>query len=109
MKWIREQSLSLFFLGVFAVTLVGQSFAGQHAYNADQLAHDADPVSWGRYVASSHFGEAVIENWQSEWLQFVLFTMATIWLVQKGSNESKELDQIGLESDQRQRVKGYAE
>ena len=109
MKWIREQSLSLFFFAIFLITLVAHSFAGQHAYNAEQLAHDSEPLSWGRYVVSSNFGEAVIENWQSEWLQFVLFTMATIWLVQKGSNESKELDQIGLESDQRQRVKGYAD
>ena len=109
MRWIREQSLSLFFLGLFVATIFAQSVAGQHSYNAEQLAHDSQPVSWGRYVVSSHFGEAVIENWESEWLQFVLFTMATIYLVQKGSNESKELDQIGLESDQRQRVKGYAD
>jgi hypothetical protein len=109
MKWIREQSLSLFFFALFLVTLIGQSVAGQRAHNAEQLAHDSDPMSWSRYVVSSHFGEAVIENWQSEWLQFVVFTMATIWFVQKGSNESKELDQVGLESDQRQRVKGYAD
>ena len=109
MKWIREQSLSLFFFALFLVTLIGQSVAGQRAHNAEQLAHDSDPMSWSRYVVSSHFGEAVIENWQSEWLQFVVFTMATIWFVQKGSNESKEVDQAGLESDQRQRVKGYAD
>ena len=30
-----------------------------------------------------------MENWQSEFLQFSLFIAATIWLVQKGSNESK--------------------
>jgi hypothetical protein len=107
-RWLREQSLSLFFLLLFLATLVGHSFAGQRAYNAEQLAHDAEPLSWDRYVVSSHYGEAVIENWQSEWLQFMLFTMATIWLLQKGSNESKQLDQAGLESDQAQGVKGYA-
>jgi hypothetical protein len=108
-RWVKEQSLSLFFLALFLATLVGHSFAGQHAYNAEQLAHDSEPLSWSRYVFSSHFGEAVIENWQSEWLQFMVFAMATIWFLQKGSNESKELDQAGLESDQRQRVKGYAD
>jgi hypothetical protein len=108
-KWLREQSLSLFFFAIFALALLGQSVAGHRSYNAEQLAHDSEPISWGRYVVSSAFGEAVIENWQSEWLQFFAFTLATIWLVQKGSNESKELDQIGVESDQRQRVKGYAE
>jgi hypothetical protein len=108
-RWLKEQSLSLFFLLLFLATLVGQSFAGQHAHNAEQLAHDSEPLSWGRYVLSSSFGEAVIENWQSEWLQFMVFTMATIWLLQKGSNESKQLDQAGIESDQAQRVKGYGD
>jgi hypothetical protein len=109
MRWVREQSLSLFFLALFFVTLVGQSLAGQHAYNAEQLAHDAETLSYGRYLVSSHFGEAVVENWQSEWLQFMVFTMATIWFIQKGSNESKRPDEAGLESDQKQRVKGYAD
>jgi hypothetical protein len=31
-----------------------------------------------------------------------------VWLVQKGSNESKKIEEIGLESDQKQLVKGYA-
>jgi hypothetical protein len=109
MRWLREQSLSLFFLMLFFLALVGQSFAGQRAYNAEQLAHDSEPLSFWHYLVSSHFGEAVIENWQSEWLQFMVFTIATIWLLQKGSNESKQLDQAGRESDQRQRVKGYAD
>ena len=109
MKWIREQSLSLFFLFLFLATVLGQSVAGQHVFNAEQLAHDAEPISWARYLVSSHFGQALLENWQSEWLQFMVFTLATIWLLQKGSNESKELDQTGRESDQRQRVKGYAD
>jgi hypothetical protein len=109
MRWVKEQSLSLFFLALFLVTLVGQSFAGHRAHNAEQLAHDEAPLSYGRYLVSSDFGQAVLENWQSEWLQFMVFTLATIWLLQKGSNESKELDQAGLESDQRQRVRGYAD
>jgi hypothetical protein len=50
----------------------------------------------------------VMENWQSEWLQFALFALATVWLVQKGSAESKQLGDEGLESDQKQRVGGYA-
>jgi hypothetical protein len=108
-RWIREQSLSLFFLALFLLALVGHSVAGQHAYNAEQLAHDAEPLTYSRYLVSSHFGEAVVENWQSEWLQFMVFTMATVWLIQKGSNESKKPREAGRESDQRQRVGGYAD
>jgi hypothetical protein len=50
-----------------------------------------------------------MENWQSEFLQFSLFILATVWLVQKGSNESKQLQSVeGLESDRTQQVSGYA-
>ena len=33
-----------------------------------------------------------MENWQSEYLQFTLFILLTVWLVQRGSPESKQLD-----------------
>jgi hypothetical protein len=108
MRWIRENSLSLFFLVIFLTTLVAQSFAGHLDYNEELEAHDNPGISWGRYAVSSKFGVAVMENWQSEYLQFFLFILATIWLVQKGSNESKKLDEAGLESDQAQRVGEHA-
>ena len=103
-RFVHENSLSIFFGVLFLATLVAQSFAGQHAFNADQLAHDATPVAWRDYVLSPEFGGAVLENWQSEFLQFTLFILATVWLVQKGSNESKRLDEAGLESDREQKV-----
>ena len=103
-----ENSLSLACGVIFLATLFGQSFAGQHAYNADQLDHGAQPLGWLDYVVSPAFGGAVLENWQSEFLQFSFFILATVWLVQKGSNESKRLEDVGLESDQKQQVGGYA-
>jgi len=107
-RFLRENSLSLFFLVLLLVTVVGQSFAGQHDYNAQQVEHGAQAISWSRYVVSSEFWSAVMENWQSEFLQFSFFIAATIWLVQKGSNESKPLEDGGLESDQKQKVGRYA-
>jgi hypothetical protein len=107
-RFLFENGLSLFFGGIFLVTLVGQSFAGQHTFNAEQREHGSEPVSWLDYVLSPDFGGKVLENWQSEFLQFTLFIFATVWLVQKGSNESKQLDSVGLESDQKQRVGSFA-
>jgi len=107
-RFLFENGLSLFFGVLFLVTLLGQSFAGQHTYNAEQLEHGSEPVSWLEYVFSPDFGGKVLENWQSEFLQFTLFIFATVWLVQKGSNESKQLDSVGLESKQRQELEGFA-
>ena len=55
------------------------------------------------------FGNAVLENWQSEYLQFALYVLLTVWFLQKGSPESKELDKAGLESDEDQRVGEHAD
>jgi hypothetical protein len=108
-RWIRDNSLSIAFLVLFVAALVGQSIAGQHALNAEQAEHGGETVSYLRFVASSAFGAAVLENWQSEFLQFSLFIFATVWLVQRGSNESKKPEDAGLESDERQLVGSYAQ
>jgi hypothetical protein len=48
------------------------------------------------------------ENWQSEYLQFTLYIVGTVWLLQKGSPESKPLDQAGGESDREQKIGEHA-
>ena len=108
MRFVRENSLSLFFLILFLASLAGQSYAGHLDNNEELRAHDDPAIAYGRYVVSSKFGVAVMENWQSEFLQFFLFILATIWLLQKGSNESKRLDDAGFESEAEQRVGRHA-
>ena len=107
-RFVKDNSLSLFFLALFVLALLGQSIAGYNLYNQEALEHDEPTLSYARYLVSSSFGADILENWQSEWLQFWLFALATVWFVQRGSNESKEPEEIGLESDQKQKVKGYA-
>ena len=106
--FLKENGLSVFFAVLFLGTLVAQSFAGQHTYNAEQLAHEGATLSWWEYVTGAHFWGAVMENWQSEFLQFTVFIGATVWLVQKGSNESKRFESAGSESDEQQRVGAHA-
>jgi hypothetical protein len=108
MRTVRNHGLSLFFLTLFVIALVGQAIAGHAEYNNEQIAHGSEAVSFGRYVVSSEFGQAVMENWQSEYLQFTLFLFATVWFVQKGSPESKELHKVGLESDEDQKLGAHA-
>ncbi len=108
MRFLRDNSLSLFFGLLFLMALGGQSVAGHLEYNADARSHDSAAVSYSDYVFSSNFGVEMLENWQSEYLQFFLFVLATIWLFQRGSNESKQLEEVGLESDRKQRVGRYA-
>jgi len=51
----------------------------------------------------------VMENWQSEYLQFTLFILATVWLVQRGSTDSKPPGKEGGESDEEQKVGEHAQ
>jgi hypothetical protein len=108
-RWIRDHSLSLFFLTIFLAALIGQAIAGHDLHNQEAAAHGGEPMSFWRYVTSSDFGNAVMENWQSEYLQFLLFMLATVWLLQRGSPESKEPGKEGLESKQQQKLEGYAD
>jgi hypothetical protein len=107
-RFARDNGLSIFFFVIFVVTVFGQSLAGVRSFNAERVEHGDSPVSWGTYVTSPDFGGAVMENWQSEFLQFTLFIFVTVWLLQKGSNESKKLEDAGLESKQQQKIGGYA-
>jgi hypothetical protein len=107
-RFASENSLGLFFGALFLVSLAGQAIAGHISYNAEQLAHDGQAISLGRYLTSSDFGQAVMENWQSEYLQFLLFLMATVWVLQKGSPESKPLGKSGRESDREQMIGRHA-
>ncbi len=107
--FLRNNGLSIFFLALFLAALVGQSFAGLADLNQQQLAEGMAPYSYGRYVTSSDFAVDVAENWQSEYLQFLLYILATVWLVQRGSPESKELGKQGTESDEEQAVAAHAD
>ena len=107
-RFVRENSLTLFFLTLFLASLIAQAFVGHSDFNHDQVAHQDETMSLGRYVTSSVYWVDVMENWQSEYLQFTLFILMTVWLLQKGSPESKELDQAGRESDEKQLVGEHA-
>lgn len=89
-KWMRSHSLSVAALLLFAVAMVGQVVAGRADYNQDQQAHGEQPVSMMEYFGTGHFGEATLENWESEFLQMAVFIFLTAFLVQRGSAESRK-------------------
>jgi hypothetical protein len=99
-SFLRDNSLSLFFLALFLAALVGHALAGHQLYNQEQQEHGEPTVGFLRFVTSSRFAVEVSENWQSEFLQFTLYILATIWFVQRGSSESKLPGREGLGSDE---------
>jgi hypothetical protein len=105
---IRQHLLSIFFAVLFLLAIGLQSLAGLIVANDDHAKNGEPPVTWLDFVTSSDFVVDVAENWQSEYLQFFLFILATIWLVQKGSPESKQPGEEGVGSDEEQLVGRHA-
>ncbi|MEL5992538.1 DUF6766 family protein [Microbacterium phosphatis] len=108
MRALKDNALTLLFLGLFAGTVIGQAFVGL-AYENQQLAeHGFPPTTMGDFVTSSSFLVDLAENWQSEFLQFFVFILATIWLVQRGSPESKKPGDQGVGTDEEQMIVEFA-
>ncbi len=100
--------LSIVFGLLFLFSLAGQAFSGVAYFNEEQIASGLEEISFWQYVTSSSFAVDVSENWQSEYLQFLLFIVLTVWLVQKGSPEGKEIEKRGIQSDEEEFVGQFA-
>ncbi len=102
-RFLHENSLSLAMFGFFLLFLSGQILTGYNEYNNDQRQHNQPTASYGEYLTTGHFIEAVFENWESEFLQMGAYVLLTVWLRQKGSKDSKPLQgQTEVDADPRQ-------
>lgn len=90
---LRENGLSLAMFGLFFVFLTGQALTGYREKNSDLQQHHQTQLTFSEYLTSGHFIEAVFENWESEFLQMGAYVLLTTFLFQKGSPESKKLDE----------------
>jgi hypothetical protein len=105
---LRDNGLTLVFGALFLGAVVFQAIAGHNEFNDEQRQHGSEQLGLWRYVTTARFASAVLENWQSEYLQFTLFILLTVWFLQRGSPESKEMDKAGGESDEDQKVGEHA-
>jgi Domain of unknown function (DUF6766) len=93
-RFLRNNGLSVVLFGLFFFSfIIGQSVMGMLEYNDDQREHGQPVVTYAEYLGGSHFLEATMENWESEFLQMFFFVILTVFLYQKGSAESKDPDE----------------
>ncbi|CDM66646.1 DUF6766 family protein [Pyrinomonas methylaliphatogenes] len=92
-RFFYENSLSIVLFTLFFVCVAGQAATGFRVYNQDQREHGQPTVDFASYLWGGHFIEAVFENWESEFLQMGAYVVLTVFLRQKGSAESKKLDE----------------
>jgi hypothetical protein len=87
---MRNNALTWAALALFVVSFGGQVATGERVYNQDQTSHHQPTVTLAGYLTTGHFVEATFENWESEFLQMGTYVFLTVFLVQRGSSESKK-------------------
>ena len=90
--FLRDNGLSLVLIALFVLFFAGQTVFGWLNYNGDKDEHHQPQIGFGQYLGTGAFGEAVFENWESEFLQMGLYVILTVFLFQRGSSESKDPD-----------------
>src|SRR5262245_5033466 len=93
----RDLGLSLVLASLFLLFLGGQTFSGWFHYNEELEEHQHPRIGIFEYVRTGAFGEAVFENWESEFLQMGLYVLLTTFLFQRGSAESRDPDESDKE------------
>ncbi len=91
---LRGNGLLLACLGLFAIFFAGMIISGTATYNQEQQEHGSrEQVSVLKYLSTGDFVEATFENWESEFLQMGMYVVLTAFLYQRGSSESKPLNE----------------
>jgi len=91
-NFLRNNGLSISFLLLFFGALIGQIIFGFEEHNKELIEQGSTAITLSSYLISGHFIQSTFENWESEFLQMALFVVLTIFLMQRGSSESKDLD-----------------
>jgi hypothetical protein len=91
--WFRNHGLLLANLALFLIFIGGMALSGVRVYNSNQQEHGGSPISFAQYLGTGDFAEATFENWESEFLQMGMYVVLTAILFQRGSSESKPMDE----------------
>jgi glycerol uptake facilitator-like aquaporin len=92
-RFLFENGLVLAAFALFVVSFGGQIMTGHSVYNEEQRQHLQPSVGLGDYLRTGAFVEATAENWESEFLQMGVFVLLTVFLYQRGSSESKTIEE----------------
>jgi hypothetical protein len=98
---VYSNSLLIVMGTIWVLSWLAQAIAGRAEFNADQLSHLEDPVSFLGYLGNADFWERTLQNWQSEFLAVGSMAILAVYLRQRGSPESKPVgaphDATGVE------------
>ncbi|PZU06357.1 MAG: hypothetical protein DI622_18135 [Chryseobacterium sp.] len=91
-SFFYRNSLSIVLLFLMLSFLLAQFLTGWKTENKELIENGEHALNIMQYLQSGHFIQATFENWESEFLQMMLYVLLTVSLRQKGSSESKSLE-----------------
>ena len=86
---LYEHSLLILFAVLFLASVVLHGIGGAIAYDQDQIAHGQAPIGLWRFFGTSQFWFQSFQNWQSEFMVVTVIVIASVWLRERGSSQSK--------------------
>jgi hypothetical protein len=88
---VYNYSLTIALFGLFAMSFILHLLGGTAAYNDEQALHGNPPISVGQFLGNAEFWFQSMQNWQSEFLSVGILVVASIYLRQRGSSQSKKV------------------
>lgn len=86
---LYSHSLGLALLALFIVSFLLHAAGGTQAYNEEARLHGSERVSLIGYIGTSQFWYESFQNWQSEFLAIGSLMVLSIYLRERGSQQSK--------------------
>jgi hypothetical protein len=91
-KKLYSYSFAIALFSLFGLSLVLHALGGWKQENIERSFYGEGPQSFWSFVGSSDFWFQSFQNWQSEFLSMAVLIVMSIYLRQKNSSQSKDLD-----------------
>jgi hypothetical protein len=93
LRVVYERSLAIALFGLFGVSLLLHVIGGAGELSRQRIAAGEPPVTAVEFLFTPDFWFQSMQNWQSEFLSVGALVILTVFLRQKGSPESKPVDE----------------
>jgi hypothetical protein len=86
---LYEHSLAILFAVLFLASVFLHAVGGMIDYNQQQAEHGQSAVDLVGFLGTPEFWFQSMQNWQSEFMVVCVILVASVWLRQRGSSQSK--------------------
>src|SRR3546814_6080015 len=92
MRLLKDNSLTIVLLLLFAGSIIGQWLTGWHVAPEDAARHGEPALSLGVYTLSPKFLSSVLENCDSDFPQMSAYVVLPAILIPRGLSAAKDPD-----------------